>query len=469
MSSIQKVNIFCPVETINRELDFRLFFAALAVRPDLRFVVGHRYTIYDLAMEIGGGVYVGQSMRPVAPSANKDSLMKRLEAMRARGTTLIVLDEEGGVMTGDEARWKQWLDFRVDATALLPHEHLCTWGNWQRDYYRELNPKSAHHIHTTGHPRFDLYKPQFRSYYDEETVQWKERYGDFVLINTNFAVSNNIGGDKVPFPSHWHATLSAAQKIDGVRYWSHVGQVRAKMVALVMRLSIEMPHLNFVIRPHPSEDMQSYRTIFGDARNVFVEHEGSVGSWLLSCRALIHDGCTTALEAHFCDVPIINYKGVIDQRYDLMLPNALGERCESEDRVLDCLQKIISGDTNVGKTAALPTQAKDLIHNFEHDAFAALTDYVHGVSKNAKAATDERVLQNTWRQGAQTSISSSKWKMRWLQRAHKTARGDKVQSDKKPGGFEEADLPRKFEAVQCTLDKDVRFAMLSNRAFVVEC
>ena len=434
----------------------------MAVRPHLRFVVGHRYTIYDMAMELGSGVYIGQNMRPVAPWTNKDSLLKRLQAMRARGTTLMVLDEEGGIMAGDETRWKQWLDFRVDATALQPQEHLCTWGNWQRDYYRGLDVPNASHIHTTGHPRFDLYKPQFRSYYDEETNKWKERFGDFVIINTNFTWANHFMGDKFLFSENSYYDPSDPQKrLDFVRQWSHVGQVRSKMVALVMRLSVEMPHLNFVIRPHPSENMQSYRTIFGDAPNVFVEHEGSVGPWLLASRALIHDGCTTAVEAHFCGVPILNYKGVIDERYDLMLPNALGERCESEDRVLDCLQQIMRGDQNVGRTTTLPTQATDLIHNFEHDAFAALRDYVYVVADTVKpSAPSEAVLQRHHRHDFLHPLTRQ-----WKRRRHKVSDA-KVE---KFYGFDIADLPRRFEKVRETTGKDVQFKMLSSRVFTVEC
>ena len=463
MPAHQKINIFCPIETINRELDFRLFFAALTVRPDIRFVIGKQFTISDLLREIPGGIYLGQNIRPVKRSYVKPTLNKRLHQLRDNGTTLVVVDEEGGIMTGDETRWKQWLDFRVDATALQPQEHLCTWGNWQRDYYRGLDVPNASHIHTTGHPRFDLYKPQFRSYYDEETNKWKERFGDFVIINTNFTWANHFMGDKFLFSENSYYDPSDPQKrLDFVRQWSHVGQVRSKMVALVMRLSVEMPHLNFVIRPHPSENMQSYRTIFGDAPNVFVEHEGSVGPWLLASRALIHDGCTTAVEAHFCGVPILNYKGVIDERYDLMLPNALGERCESEDRVLDCLQQIMRGDQNVGRTTTLPTQATDLIHNFEHDAFASLNEYVQSVvEKTAPTKAEyDRVLRHHARME----------KIRPLARQLKTKlRPRQKTMVEKFYGFDTNDMEKRFEKVRAITNKDVQFKMLSSRVFTVEC
>ena len=455
-----KINVFCPIETINRELDFRLFFAAVAVRPDIRFIIGKHFTIFKLLQEIGGGIYLGQNVRPQRDNANMD---ERVHRLRASGTTLVVLDEEGGVMTGDEARWKNWLDYRVDPTQLQAHEHLCTWGNWQRDYYRSLNVPNASHIQATGHPRFDLYKPRFRGYYDALTAALRERYGDFVLVNTNFAWANHFMGEKYVFSENSYYDANDAQKrLDFVRHWSHTTQVRAKMVALITRLSMEMPHVNFVVRPHPSENMQSYRTLFHDSPNVIVNHEGSVGAWILASRALIHDGCTTALEAHFCDVPILNYKSVDDARYDLMLPNALGERYESEDRVLDALHAILNGDSSRGVTRDLPPIAKSLIHNFEHDAFAELTHYLYRVVENVapSKSESERVLRHHGR------IE----KIRPIARQLKTKlRPRQNKMVEKFYGFAPHDLHERFARVQQIVDKDLRFRLLSNLVLTVEC
>ena len=462
--SNQKINVFCPVETINRELDFRLFFAAVAVRPDIRFIIGKHITLGKLIDEIKGGVYLGQNVRPVRRvninPVIDERLMKRVHRLRASGTTLVVLDEEGGVMTGDEARWKNWLDYRVDPTQLQAHEHLCTWGDWQRDYYRSLDVPNVEHIQSTGHPRFDLYKPRFRGYYDSQTAALRERYGDFVLVNTNFSIANHVHGQVVEFPDGWAKLCDEQKRVDFVRHWSHVGRVRANMVALVMRLSVEMPQINFVLRPHPSENIGSYRAIFGDIPNVIVNHEGSVGAWILASRALVHDGCTTALEAHFCDVPILNYKSVHDARYDLMLPNALGERCDSEDRVLDALQSILNGDSSRGKTGDLPPIAKSLIHNFEHDAFAELSQYLYRVVENVAPSDADRVLQNHRRHDRFHP------RVLWAKRKTSTPQNEKLE---KFYGFETNNLQRRFEKVREVTNRDVRFSQISSRIFTVEC
>ncbi len=463
MSSDAKINIFCPIETINRELDFRLFLAAHCVRPDLRFIIGKHFTLSDLLREMKEGMYVGQNLRPLRHTPINSEPEKRLKDLRASGITLVVLDEEGGVMAGNEERWKEWLDFRLDMTNLQPQEHVCTWGNFQRDYYRSLDAPSPSHIVTTGHPRFDLYKESHRNYYRDEVEHWKNKFGDFVLVNTNFAWANHYKGDKYLFAPHsYYDPTDDAKKLDFVREWSHKTRVRANMIALVTRLSIEMPQLKIVIRPHPSENMQSYKTIFQEMPNVYIEHEGSVGPWLMASRALIHDGCTTALEAHFSGVPILNYKSLREERYDLMLPNSLGLTCETEERVLEAVQAILSGDKSVGQTPQVPASASHLIDNFEHDSFACMTDYLHHVADSVRPTplSHDRVLRR--HQNAE-KIKPLARSLKFKLRPRQQTMMDKFY------GFEHLDMPTKFKKVQETLNKDVRFTILSGRVFTVEC
>jgi hypothetical protein len=113
-------------------------------------------------------------------------------------------------------------------------------------------------------------------------------------------------------------------------------------VRLVNRLSVEFPQLNIVLRPHPSENRDFYQPAFDGVPNVHVTREGSVGPWLFACRAMIHDGCTTGLEAFFGEVPIISYKPLTDPQHDLYLPNLFGVRCTSDEEVLEQVGRVIA-------------------------------------------------------------------------------------------------------------------------------
>lgn len=457
---LNKINVFCPVETTSRELDFRLFFAAHCVTPNLRFVIGSQLTVFNLLRELRGGIYLGQNVRPVYQSHPKAKLHARLQELRASGTTLMVLDEEGGVMAGDQGQWTKWLDVRIQAEGLQPHEHVCTWGDWQRDHYRSLSA-APQNIVTTGHPRFDIYKADKNAFYSEEVAHLRQQYGDFVLVNTNFAISNHFMGNEHVFSQNSRFDLDKThERLDFVNQWSHVSQVCVQMIALVMRISAEWPENNVVLRPHPSENVKFYQDIFQNVANVHVKREGSVGSWLLASRALIHDGCTTAIEAHFCDVPTLTYKPVVNERYDLQLPNALGVMCDHADRVLEVLQTILTHQTQreIQKT---PDIASCLMHNFAHDSFASLSSRIQEVAQTAQGSTS----------GAEETITNSQKRNVFSTAArHLKQRGrpNVPASNDKFSGFDPIYLQQKNQKVQELLNKDVKLNYITTKLFTIE-
>ena len=52
-------------------------------------------------------------------------------------------------------------------------------------------------IFETGNPRFDLLRPGLRELYRPDAEALRARFGDFILINTNFARYNHyFGRDK---------------------------------------------------------------------------------------------------------------------------------------------------------------------------------------------------------------------------------------------------------------------------------
>lgn len=472
----KKVNLLFPMEILNRELDFRLFQAVKSAREEARIFIGQYDAMYRAAETMRHGLYVGKNIRPSSEKQSDAShkMHSRLDTLRERGFRLMHLDEEGAVMAGEEDRWKQWLLRRLDVCSLDANEYACTWGDYQRDFYRSLNPPCKENVQTTGHPRFDLYKPKHRAFYDADVQRIKNTYGEYVLINTNFSFVNNRNGSRVSFSSRFFYgdPKEGSARLDHIHHWAHTSRTLINFVTLVMRLSIEMPHLNFVIRPHPSENVNYYLSIFEASKNVHVVHEGSVGPWLLASKALIHDGCTTAIEAHFCDVPVINYKSERDERYDLMLPNLFGARCTNEDEVLAELQNILSTHQTATEqentTPRLASQmqsgvndvARSLIDNFDHDAFEKLDNAIWSAAQNIPP-TDAPAL------GLGAQATYQRWRDGLKSRTRR-AENDSGKLDKF-AGFTEESIGPKMRAVQQVLNKDVRYTIHTRRLMSVEC
>ena len=70
-------------------------------------------------------------------------------------------------------------------------DYICTWGNFQKEYDESRDNKNLN-IVVTGHPRFDLYKSQWRDYFASEIEEKKLKYGDFILLNGNYGISDHV-------------------------------------------------------------------------------------------------------------------------------------------------------------------------------------------------------------------------------------------------------------------------------------
>ena len=146
--------------------------------------------------------------------------------------------------------------------------------------------------------------------------------------------------------------------------WAYDTKIYADFIRLINLLSIKFPHVNIVVRPHPSEDMQTYINIFSGIKNVHVIHSGSVVPWLLACKVLIHNGCTTAVEAHFLNTKIITYKPTENTESNFFLPNLLGVVCTTEQAVAAQVESFLGHGSDIVKNDLDPRVNK-LISNFD--------------------------------------------------------------------------------------------------------
>ncbi len=73
--------------------------------------------------------------------------------------------------------------------------------------------------------------------------------------------------------------------------------------------------------------------------------------WLMACKALIHNGCTTSVEAFAMGVPTVSYRATTNEDYDYgfyRLPNMLSHQCFNFEELRQTLEKILCGELGVG-------------------------------------------------------------------------------------------------------------------------
>jgi surface carbohydrate biosynthesis protein len=344
MNSAVKGTLIIPVENQVRELDPKLLLAYVAAKRGFSCILGFRREMHFHISSFPPGIYLSKSM-----TAASDLMF---QIMRKLGHEIVAWDEEALVHLPPDTYFSR----RLSPVAMAFVSHMLAWGQdnaelWQQ--YPHL-PGGAE-IHVTGNPRNDMLRPEIRPYYEETVGELRKRYGDFILINTNFNhvnafypglnlfVPNDKPGGE-PRPGRAAKGMSR-EYAEGLR--DHKQAIFEKFQEIIPGVEKEFPEYNFVVRPHPTENQEIYRQIAAGCERVEVSNEGNVVPWLMAAKALIHNGCTTGVEAYVMGVPAISYREAVNEYYDYgfyRLPNLLSHQCCDFEELSTTLGKILAGE-----------------------------------------------------------------------------------------------------------------------------
>ncbi len=332
-----------PVENQVRELDSKVLLACVAARHGFSSVIGFRREIHFHISSFPRGIYLSKSMTTAS------DLMFRI--MRNLGHDIVAWDEEALVHLPPEIYYSR----RLSPVAMALVSRMFAWGRDNAELWRKYPqlPTGAE-IDITGNPRNDLLRPEIRPYYDKTVEDLRNDYGDFILINTNFNHVNAFypGLNLIvpPVKPGKQSEFGRAAKgmsrqyAEGLR--DHKQGIFKKFQEVIPALEKEFREYQIVVRPHPTENQDIYRKIAAGCRRVRVTNEGNVVPWLMATQAVIHNGCTTGVEAYATGVPAISYRAVVNEDYDYgfyRLPNLLSYQCFDFDELQLTLGDILMG------------------------------------------------------------------------------------------------------------------------------
>jgi surface carbohydrate biosynthesis protein len=338
-----KPTLIIPVENQVRELDPKLLLCCTAVARGFPCIVGSRREIEFRIDAFPRSVYLSKSM--TVRSALFFTVARKL------GHEIVTWDEEALVHLPPRIYFSR----RLSPLAIRYVSGLFAWGRdnaalWEG--YAGLPTTTP--IHITGNPRADLLRPETRSFYQQDVDEIRKKFGDFILINTNFnhvnafyPSMNLFCSSKRPGqrPKFGRAARGMTlEYAEGLR--DHKQAVLEDFKKTIPALEREFPHCNIVVRPHPTENQDTYRQIAARCRRVHVTNDGNVVPWLLATKVVVHNGCTTGLEAYVLGVPAVSYRATINETYDqgfYKVPNFLSHQCFDHDHLRSTLSEILAG------------------------------------------------------------------------------------------------------------------------------
>ena len=329
MPPSRKTLVF-PVETMAREFDGKLLLALCAREHGWNVLIGGMQAIKKMVPHLPPSVFFGKSAR-----ADNSALFSRLHAL---GHEVVVLDEEALVRQSDTIYL-----MKHEEGALKDVDLVLTWGPDNTALWENSDFLGGIHADPVGNPRVDMLRPQLQPFHQPEIDAIKARFGDYVLFNGNFDTVNNVVSDSNRFNlADWVPEVDAEREATGLL--THKRTVFERFRTLLPKVAAAIAPRHLVIRPHPSEDHVPWQELASGFDNVSVIFEGSVVPWIAGASVLIHNGCTSAVEAAVQGTPVLTYRPVTSDLYDNPVSNAVGTECFSDEELLEALAGILDND-----------------------------------------------------------------------------------------------------------------------------
>jgi surface carbohydrate biosynthesis protein len=308
--------LILPAEIYSREFDARLLHGLIALSRGWRVFVGSKALINRAIWRLPRGIYLCQTL-----THKRRSMLKLLNAL---GYICVGWDEEGLLYLDRDV----YLMRRVSIDTLKHLQSIVAWGQQSAEDVEHRSRDVGLAPLALGNPRIDLVRPELHRLYAAEVAAIKARHGRFVLINTNFAGFNpviSIHDLKVRKTSRSHQP----SKTESARFASvqaHRKQVYERFLVDLPVFTRRHPDLNFVLRAHPGEKEETWLKAFSGQKNVVVTREGTAAPWLIAADALVHNGCTTAVEAAIAGMTPICFCPIVSFADESPLPNPISHR-----------------------------------------------------------------------------------------------------------------------------------------------
>jgi surface carbohydrate biosynthesis protein len=293
--------LFLPVEIYPRELISRFLLACRAAENGFDVVIGSVDGCINLAKAIGNGIFVDKCL--ATSHSNLHEQLKR------HGLSVVSMDEEGLSSENNSLIYK---NFRLSEKSLGIVDIIFCWGDGEKRAIDYSFPQYCKKTIVVGNPRLDLAK---------NSNMFKQNGERYVLLISNIAIinANGIGFHRKQLNEYGYLNSITENDFDF--------RVRKRWVTLFelakfyMELVEANPHLRFILRPHPSENIEFWQDFLAGYRNCKIEYSHDYETILTNAEIVVHSSCTSGVFAALQDKKTLCFTPINDDPYSNFVAN----------------------------------------------------------------------------------------------------------------------------------------------------
>lgn len=245
-----------------------------------------------------------------------------------------------------------YLQRRANKISIQNCDHIFATSNYHRDLLTNAYPELEKKISNFGLPRFDFLKDGCRTIYDAQVNNLKGKYGEYILMPSNGARGRYLQIDQLLKKLLGRGEINDNQVDEFVNYYKNLNDSAEQFDQAAISLAEMHKGLNFVYRGKPHSEYSAFEKN-KLPENLFVESSLSVHPWILGAAAVVHQNCTTGIEAFVAGISSVDFIPRTLQHIS-KAPHALTNCAHTIDQLSDFLggdkatidKKISPGDVS---------------------------------------------------------------------------------------------------------------------------
>ena len=335
MGKIKKKWLILPIELKKRTFDSKLLLTYYANKADFGIIFGDK-------KKINKKILLGQLPKGIYFDKDITLTNKRKSKFSKLGYECVVMDEEGLIYDNNDF----YFNSRINKEEFKYIKYFFAWGKEQANILYDRIPSLKEKIKIVGNPRVDLLRSELRGIFEKDKQKIKQKYGSFILINSNFGMNNHSISSEYLYNKlkNSGAFLNKNQEEKFKIKVKYREDIFNEFLNSLIHLSKTFSNYNIIIRPHPGEDYSPWYEYANKYNNIEVVSEGGINSWIMAAEAVVHNNCTTGIESNLLDTPVISYMPYNSSDYDLNiieLPNKVSYKARSKKELINILNKIL--------------------------------------------------------------------------------------------------------------------------------
>lgn len=293
--------VYLPCEVEHREMYHKTLLGVALAKQGFGVFIGAKNPLIQACLHdfLPRGIFLGKDATHVSLATAK--------ALHLAGFKYLALDEEALAVYKNDQTYLT-LNFSDEVLSVTERFFACT----KKEFDLLQSNKISFHekLRLTGTPKFDVYRGDMKEIYAAQAENYIQKYGKFIFIPSNFAIGDDDTFIKITRnllePVKDQGTFENLMD-DQKTYLSNRITNAELYVRMAQRLAEYYPDTAIVFRPHQADNKEYWFNAFKNQKNIHVILEGVVAPWLLAAQLIIHNGCTTAIEASIMDIDTIAY------------------------------------------------------------------------------------------------------------------------------------------------------------------